>query len=114
MKLAELMSIARDTVTVERVFSTPFEKDGVTVITAATITGGVGGGGGSSADGENGEGGGFGVGARPAGAYVVKDGKVSWRPAVDVNRLVRSVAGVVITFLIARAVVERGRAGRRR
>lgn len=114
MSIAELMSTVRDTMTAERVFSKPFEKDGVTVITAAVISGGAGGGGGSSAEGENGQGGGLGVGARPAGAYVVKDGKVSWQPAVDVNRLVRSVAGVVITFLITRALVERARVATRR
>ncbi|MDJ0397913.1 MULTISPECIES: hypothetical protein [Rhodococcus] len=74
----------------------------------------MGGNGGTSADAGNSEGGGFGVGARPVGAYVISGGNVSWRPAVDVNRLVRSVAGVVITFPITRAVVERGQAGRRR
>ncbi|MBS9374324.1 spore germination protein GerW family protein [Rhodococcus sp. B50] len=114
MSIAELMSTVRDTVTAERVFSKPFEKDGVTVITAAAISGGAGGGGGSSAEGENGEGGGLGVGARPAGAYVIRDGKVSWRPAVDVNRVVRSIAGVVITFLITRAIAQRKQGGRRR
>ena len=38
MSSAELMSTVRDTVTAERVFSKPFEKDGVTVITAAAIS----------------------------------------------------------------------------
>lgn len=109
MNLEELMAKARDTVTVKRVYSEPIEKDGLTVITAAVVSGGAGGGGGYSPDGENGEGGGFGVGARPVGAYVISGGKLSWQPAVDVNRLVRTVASVAIAFFVTRALVERKR-----
>ena len=31
---------------------------------------------------------GFGVSGRPVGAYVIKDGKVSWEPALDLNRII--------------------------
>ena len=68
MKVAELVTTVRDAITVTRVFSEPYEQDGVTVITAATVAGGGGGGGGHDERGQEGEGGGFGVGARPAGA----------------------------------------------
>ena len=88
MKVAELATTVRDAITVSRVFAEPYEKDGVTVIAAATVVGGGGGGGGHDERGQEGEGGGLGVIARPAGAYVIKDGRVWWRPAVDVNRLV--------------------------
>jgi hypothetical protein len=44
-----------------RVFAEPYEKDGVTVIAAATVAGGAGGGGGHDERGQEGEGGGFGV-----------------------------------------------------
>jgi uncharacterized spore protein YtfJ len=110
MKLEQLIATARDAITVKRVFAEPYEKDGITVITAATVAGGAGGGGGHDDRGQEGEGGGFGLAARPAGAYVIKEGKVSWRPAVDVTRLVGTLGAVVIAYLLTRAAVERARA----
>src|SRR5438477_1788657 len=68
---------ARDAMTVRRVFGDPIERDGITVIPAAKVRGGGGGG----ADNAGNGGGGFGVSATPAGAYVIKDGTVRWRPA---------------------------------
>lgn len=110
MNLQELMSTARDAVTVKRVYSEPIESDGVTVITAAAVSGGGGGGSGTSTEGEGGDGGGFGVGARPAGAYVIRGGEVSWRPAIDVNQLARSLSHVLVVYFVTRALVERKRA----
>ena len=110
MKLDQLMTTARDAITVKRVYSEPYEQGGVTVITAAAVAGGGGGGGGHDERGQEGEGGGFGLSARPAGAYVIKEGKVSWRPAVDVNRLFGALGAVAIAYLLTRAVVERARA----
>jgi len=110
MKLAELVSSVRDAMTVSRVFGEPYQHDGVTVIPAATIRGGGGGGSGKNdKKGEEGDGGGFGLVARPAGAYVIKDGTVSWQPAVDVNRIVTlAVTGwVTVVWLVARAVRRR-------
>lgn len=49
------------------------------------------GGAGHDEKGQEGEGAGFGAGARPVGAYVVKDAKVSGLPAVDVNRRIRTI-----------------------
>ena len=54
--------------------------------------------------------GGFGLGARPVGAYALKDGKVRWLPAVDVNRLLATLGAVVIVYLISRARIARARA----
>ncbi|WNV87401.1 sporulation protein [Umezawaea sp. Da 62-37] len=109
MKIDELMAEARDAITVRRVYSEPYERDGVTVITAASIGGGGGGGLGKDEKGQQGEGGGFGISARPVGAYVISGGKVSWRPAIDVNRLLTGVAAVAIAFLVTRARVARAR-----
>ncbi|MFQ1002660.1 hypothetical protein [Modestobacter sp. SSW1-42] len=109
MDVQELLTGARDAITVRRVFADPYEKDGVTVIAAATVAGGGGGGGGHDAEGEEGEGAGFGVGARPAGVYVIKGGDVLWRPAVDLDRVVTVVGAVLITFLLTRARVARAR-----
>ncbi len=94
---------ARDTMTVRRVFGDPIEKDGVTVIPAARVTGGGGGGG----DTEGNGGGGFGVVARPAGAYVIKDGVVTWKPAIDVTRiaLMGQLVGIVL-LLTVRSIVK--------
>jgi len=80
----ELLGGARDAITVKRVYGDPIEIEGMTVVPAAKIFGGGGGGG----DSDNNGGLGFGVGAKPVGAYVIADGKVTWRPAIDVNQLV--------------------------
>ncbi len=79
----EILGGARDAITVRRVYGEPIEQEGVTLIPAAAVRGGGGGGG----DAEGNGGGGFGVSARPVGAYVIRDGEVRWRPAVDVNRM---------------------------
>ena len=79
---------ARDAITVSRVYGEPYEKDGLTVIPAARVSGGGGGGSGKDEKGGDGSGGGFGVSGRPAGAYVIRNGDVTWRPAVDPNRIV--------------------------
>jgi uncharacterized spore protein YtfJ len=78
----ELLAGARDALTVRRVYGEPIEQEDVTLIPVAAIRGGGGGGGDSEGNG----GGGFGVSARPVGAYVIRDGEVDWRPAVDANR----------------------------
>jgi uncharacterized spore protein YtfJ len=114
MMLDELMTTARETLTVKRVYGDPFEKDGVTVIPAATVSGGGGGGGGHEADGPEGQGGGFGLGIKPAGMYVIADGRVRWHPAIDVNRLIASVTAVALAGILARIRLEKLRAMRAR
>jgi uncharacterized spore protein YtfJ len=110
MKIEELMSNARDTVSVKRVFAEPYEKDGVTIIAAASVAGGAGGGSGHDDHGQEGEGGGIGMAGRPAGAYVIKEGNVMWRPAVDVNRLLAVLGAVLVTYLLTRPRLVRARA----
>ena len=93
MNVDELLKGARDLMTARRVYGDPVEQDGVVVIPAAAVSGGGGGGG----DNEDHGGGGFGVRARPVGAYVIKDGTVTWKPAIDVARLTigwQVVAGI--------------------
>jgi len=61
----------------------------VTVIPVARVMRGVGGGSGVGTDtGAQGEGAGGGLAtmARPVGVFTIRQGKVSWQPAVDVNR----------------------------
>jgi len=102
MKVTEVLSAARDALTVKRVYAEPYEKDGLTVIAAATVTGGAGGGSGTDPRGQQGEGAGFGASARPVGAYVIKDGQVNWRPAIDPNRIITMVGLIAIAYLLRR------------
>lgn len=113
MKYEDLMSTVKDAITVRKVYGEPFEKDGVTVIAAAAVSGGGGGGGGQDSAGEGGEGGGFGVRGRPVGAYVIKGQDVTWRPAVDPNRLFLGVAAMVVAYLLTRPRMAKLRAKRR-
>jgi uncharacterized spore protein YtfJ len=110
MKLDELMTTAREAITVRRVFAEPYVQDGVTVIAVAKVSGGGGGGGGHDPQGQEGEGGGFGVHARPAGVYVIKDGQVRWMPAVDPNRALEVLGMVAVALLFTRARIEKVRA----
>lgn len=103
-QVEELVRGHRDAVSVKRVFGEPYQRDGVTVIPAAKVFGGGGGGGGESADGgSQGSGTGYGLVATPAGAYVIRGDRVSWRPAIDANRI---VAGI---FVIAALAIVAGR-----
>jgi len=85
---------AQEALTARRVFGDPIQADGVMLVPAAVVNGG--GGGGRGAEG----GAGFGLSARPAGMFVVRDGDVRWRPAIDVNRVVLGGQLVAITALI--------------
>ena len=74
---------ARDAISARRVYGDPVEADGVTVVPAAVVRGGGGGGG----DDNNNGGAGFGLHARPAGAWVIRGGEATWSPALDLNRI---------------------------
>ena len=96
---------ARDAMTARTVFAEPIERDGVLIIPAAKVRGGGGGGG----DSEDNAGGGFGLSAKPAGAYVVRDGTVSWEPAIDVNKMVLGGQVVAIVLLLVLGSIFRSR-----
>jgi uncharacterized spore protein YtfJ len=99
---------AKDAITVRRVFGEPYVKNGVTLIPAARVQGGAGGGSGEGPSGEgHGGGAGFGLSAKPAGAYVIKGDEVSWRPAIDVNRVILGAQLVtLVALLVARSIVR--------
>jgi uncharacterized spore protein YtfJ len=85
------------------------------VLPVAKISGGGGGGGGTgpAVEGQEtgGSGGGFGLTAKPLGVFVIKDGTVRWRPAIDVNKVILGGQLVAVTaLLVVRALVK----GRRR
>ena len=94
-----------------RVFGAPITQDGLTILPVAKVSGGGGGGGGTSPaeDGRDasGSGGGVGTSAKPLGVFVIKEGNVGWRPAVDVNKVI--VGGqiiVVAALLMIRAMIK--------
>jgi uncharacterized spore protein YtfJ len=115
MEVQDVIAQARDTLTVKRVFGEPYEKDGLTIIPAARVQGGVGAGGGEDPQGQGkGSGSGFGVTARPVGAYVLREGELSWRPAVDVNRIILGGQAVVIVALLTIRAIIKARAKAKR
>ena len=88
MDIQEAVGKAQEAITVKRVYGEPYERDGVVLIPAAEVRGGGGGGGGiDSAKESSGSGGGYGVNARPVGAYVIEGGRVRWEAAVDVSQI---------------------------
>ena len=104
MEVMNFIEQARDMVTVRRVYGKPIERGDVTLIPAAAVQGGAGAGGGTgiAPDGEesgtgSGSGAGWGIRARPVGAYVVRDGEVSWESALDLNRVI--VGGQVVAVV---------------
>jgi uncharacterized spore protein YtfJ len=116
--MRQVMEEAREAMSGRRVYSEPYQRDGVTVILAARVQGGGGGGFGEGepADGRGkgtGWGGGFGINARPVGAYVIRGDDVRFVPALDVTRMVIGAQGVAIAALLTLRLIVRKRAKRR-
>jgi uncharacterized spore protein YtfJ len=100
------LGAVKDAMTVRRAFGESYQVAGVTMVPVATVRGGGGGGGGegSAPGGEGtgtGAGLGFGVMVRPFGVYIVKDGEVSWQPAIDVLRVVIGGQLLALTAILA-------------
>jgi uncharacterized spore protein YtfJ len=103
MDLMETISAAQDSLTARRVYGEAYERNGVTVIPAAAVIGGGGGGVGEN-DGQTGSGTGFGLQARPVGAYVIRGEQVRWEAAFDLNRAILGcqllgLAAIVLTHI---------------
>ncbi len=113
MQVQDVISQARDALTVKRVFGEPYEKNGVTVIPVARVQGGAGGGGGEGPEGQGkGSGSGFGMSARPVGAFLIRGDEMTWRPAIDVTRIVLGgqIAAIVALLTIRSIVKARAKA----
>ena len=110
-RVQEILGDIGETMSVSRVFGEPYEKNGVTVIPAAAIRGGGGGGQGDDTESQpGGSGGGFGVIARPVGAYRIKGDEVTWIPAADVTRvIVLSELLGIVALLVVRSILRRRR-----
>ena len=113
MDVNELMQQTRDSLTVARLFGEPHERNGITVIPVAVVRGGGGGGRGEGAGPQgvgtgSGSGGGFALAAKPVGVYVVDGNGVSFRPAIDVNRIVLGGQIVaIVALLVVRSILRR-------
>lgn len=88
-----------------KVFGTPVSQGGLTVLPVAKVSGGGGGGG----EHDSGTGGGLGLTARPLGVFVLKDGKVHWRPALDLNKVILGGQLVAITALLTLRAIMKAR-----
>ena len=122
---------ASDSMSVRRVFGEAYAHNGTWVVPVAKLVGGTGNGfgigtaSGSGVPGRvpktdetatrglhgesegTGGGGGFGALVRPLGVYVIDDGGVHWRPAIDVNRAILGGQAVAIVISLSLAWVLR-------
>jgi hypothetical protein len=116
MTTTELIRRLNESISGGRSFGPAFERDGCLVIPVAYVAGGGGGGSGDlvapgRTDAEEtvaggggppdrparrpGDGGGFGLVSWPMGAYVVKDGDVTWRPLYSFADLILLILGAL-------------------
>jgi hypothetical protein len=110
----EAFRSVREVLSARQVFGEPVERDGVTVIPAATVIGGGGGGGGTRAPAEGdgdadesatGSGMGIAMAGWASGAFEIREGQVTWRPTVDVTRMVLAAQGVALVVALATLAV---------
>lgn len=105
MDLQNVLTGAQEALTVHRVFGEPVTVGDTTLIPTAAI----GGGGGGGANGAGG-GAGFGMHGRPSGLFVLRGDQVSWKPAIDVNRIVLGGQFVAMSALLLMASLVARRA----
>ena len=101
MDADSLLKKAMEQVHAGRSYGPVIERSDCTVVPAAYVMSAGGGGGGEGPDSQGGIGSGAGAGhwsvSWPVGAYVVRDGKATWVPAVDATRVV--IAALAVTKL---------------
>ncbi len=105
MRVMDIVSETKSVMRATEVFGTPYEKNGLTIIPAAKISGGAGGGGDQHEPQAGGVG--FGVMSRPAGAFVIKGDDVRWQSVIDVNRaILMSQVVAIVALLTLRTIVK--------
>jgi uncharacterized spore protein YtfJ len=106
----------RETLSARQVFGEPVAHEGVTVIPAATVIGAGGGGGGSRQPGkgdaeareaDTGAGMGLGLVAWPSGAFEIRADRVTWRPTLDITRILLAALGVMLTLGVGALATRR-------
>jgi uncharacterized spore protein YtfJ len=110
MEVSDLLDKTRGDISAKRVFGEPVQQGDAVIIPAARVSGGAGGGEGKGPSEQGGgAGSGFGLSARPAGAFIIRQGRVRWRPAIDVNRIIMGGQIVAIVGLLVLGTVLRAR-----
>ncbi len=85
---------ARDPELVNRVYGEPLKLEGATIIPVAAVRR-------CGREGSGDEGGGCScVNVKPVGLVVIREGRVCWKPAFDVNRLVLALAALLGLFVL--------------
>ncbi len=97
MKVVKMLEQTRDAMNVRQVYADPIEKNGTTLIPAASVQGGGGGGEDDSTEDKTAFGGGWGARARPVGAYVIRGDEITWQPALDLSRII--VGGQIVAIV---------------
>ncbi|MGZ6494425.1 MAG: spore germination protein GerW family protein [Actinomycetota bacterium] len=110
MNIEDVVSGAEGLATARTVYGEVFEKNGTMILPAAKIMGGAGGGAGEDEQHHEGKGTGFGIRAKPTGVFVISDDGVSWKPAVDVNRMILGAQVVAIVALLSLRSIVKARA----
>lgn len=99
----ERLGTVKDIMAVKRAFGESYVIDGTTLIPVAAVWGGGGGGrdtGSQEQTGHQNSGGGFGARVRPIGVIAINDGKVTWRPTIEVLRIVQGGQLLVLAALL--------------
>jgi uncharacterized spore protein YtfJ len=112
MQPTDVLPTLSDSLNVRTVFGDPITQDGLTVIPVARVGGGIGGSRTRDPDAPGGAGTATYLRSKPVGVFVIKDGKVSWRPSVDVNRIIMGGQIVAIVALLTVRAIVRSRRGR--
>lgn len=113
MDVSELLDKTRGDIDARHVFGAPVQQGDAVIIPAAKVRGGGGGGEGQGPSEQgSGAGSGFGISAKPVGVFVIRQGQVRWRPAVDVNRIILGgqIVGAIALLVIGTIVRARTRA----
>ena len=98
------LGAVKDIMAVKRALGESYVLDGTTLIPVAAVWGGGGGGrdtGSQESAGHQNSGGGFGARVRPIGVIAINDGKDTWRPTIDVLRIVQGGQLLVLAVLLA-------------
>lgn len=96
MESVDVLQSVQENLNVRRVFGDPVQSGDATILPVATVGGGGGAGHQAGKDGV-----GFGLGAKPAGVFVIRNGEAKWRPAFNVNLIVAGGQIVALAGIFA-------------